>query len=77
MAAGSSLSGVSATNATRSITVNRQSDQITESTENTTGELGGVVYLEVGCNAATTAVMTINSTTLSTTVVGAGASNLS
>lgn len=77
LAAGSSLSGVSATNATRSITVNRQSDQITESTENTTGELGGVVYLEIGCNAATTAVMTINSTTLSTTVVGAGASNLS
>lgn len=67
---------LTASNATRTITLNRQSDNITQDTPSTTGELGGKVYLEIGSNAATSCTLTINATQILTTAVGGGASNL-
>ncbi len=75
--AGSGVNGLTATNPTRTITVNRQQDQITETTSNTTGELGGKIYLEIGCSATTSTLLTISNTTLTTVVTGSGASSLS
>lgn len=75
--AGSGVTGLTAANPTRTIVVNRQQDQITETTANTTGELGGKIYMEIGCNAATSALLTISSTTLSVVATGMGASSIS
>ncbi len=77
IAAGSGITGLTALNPTRTITLNRQSDDITEDTDSTTGELGGDIYMEIGCNVTTSCTLTINSTTFATTATGTGASSLS
>lgn len=74
--AGSGVTGLTAANPTRTITIARQSDGIEETTDDTTGELGGDIYLEIGCNAATTATLSITATALTTAVAGSGASAL-
>ncbi len=67
---------LTAANPKRSITVDRQADGITEQTSNTTGEVGGVVYMEIGCNAATSCTIVINATQLILDATGAGASDV-
>lgn len=73
--AGSTVTGLTATNATRTIVINRQQDQINESTADTTGEIGGRIALQIGYTG-TTGTLTITATTLTTTVTGGSGSNL-
>lgn len=63
---------VSTAEASVSLTVNRQSDAVTE----TSGAVGGVFALYVGY-LGTTATLTISATTLSTSVAGGTGANLS
>ena len=67
---------LTATNPTRTIIVEKQSTGASESTASTTGEVGGKVYLEVGCNAATSCTLAINATQLILDATGGGASDL-
>jgi len=75
--AGSDATSISATNPTRTVTINRQSDGITESSDDSVGEIGGQIHLEIGCVAATSCTLTITNTTLTTDATGAGAGDLS
>jgi len=59
----------------RSILIERQSDGTQEDTDDSTGPLGGDIYMEIGCDA-TTCTLTISSTQLTTVAVG-GPSSLS
>lgn len=71
-----SLVETSVAEAKSTITLNRQSDDTTE----TSVALGGTVALKIGyyqAGSGTTATMTINSTTLNTTITGGTGSSLS
>lgn len=76
LVAGVSEVSLIASNPTRSFTVNRQSDGITETSASTIGEVGGAPFLTIGCNATTSCELTITSTNFNTVAVGTGASNL-
>lgn len=67
---------LTASNPTRTIVVSRQSDGIEESTDATTGEIGGDIYMEIGCNAVTSCTLTINATQMILDATGGGASDL-
>ncbi len=68
---------ISAYNATRSLEVTRSTDGSSETTDSSTGELGGKIYMEIGSVAATSCVMTISSTTLTLNATGSGAGDIS
>jgi len=73
---GSDATSITAADAKRSFVVNRQSDGLTEDSDTNTGEIGGDIHMEIGCNAATTCTLTINATNLIADATGAGASDL-
>lgn len=75
LCAGETVTGLTAADATRSITINRQDDDLTEDTDDTTGELGGDCYLEIGY-AGTTATVSVSATQLTTSVTGGSGASL-
>jgi len=57
----------------RSMLIERQSDGTQENTDDSTGPLGGDIFMEIGCDA-TTCSLTISATQLTTVAVGGPAS---
>jgi len=67
---------LTASNPTRTIEIEKQATSQLESSAATTGELGGKIYMEIGCNAATSCTLTINATQLLLDATGGGASDV-